>query len=334
MMRVVVSAIVMIALSLLLLAVPVFIGVYVYRDATRRGMNGVLWTLVAIFAPSLIGLIIYLIVRGNYSDMKCSRCGTSVTEQYVVCPKCGAKLRPSCPGCAAPVEPDWRVCPRCARPLPGQYPDLVLPQRPKDKTLGKILIVVILVPVLLCFLLLAAVISFRMIMGSTTGYEEHTDIAQYNDYIGEDAVGVYQDKWIADESIFPAAITADMDVADFKMVYYDSWDAQFLAYLVVDYTDAAYPAEVARLERYDSTEYLGNYGVTGFAEYDLLAIYADDYGFVYALTDQNGRIIYVELIFANYFMEIDYQEEIAPQYLPDGLDALRNNAYCKKMLGE
>ena len=76
---------------------PILVGVYVYRDAKRRKMNAPLWTIIAILAPSLIGFIIYLLVRGNYSNLKCPRCDATVTEQYVVCPKCGAKLKPSCP---------------------------------------------------------------------------------------------------------------------------------------------------------------------------------------------------------------------------------------------
>ena len=47
------------------LIVPILIGVYVYRDAKRRGMNALVWTLIALFAPSLIGFIIYLLVRNS-----------------------------------------------------------------------------------------------------------------------------------------------------------------------------------------------------------------------------------------------------------------------------
>ena len=63
------------------LAVPVLIGVYVYQDARRRNMNAVLWTLIAIVAPALIGFIIYLLVRGSYPDLECPQCGVPVTEQ-------------------------------------------------------------------------------------------------------------------------------------------------------------------------------------------------------------------------------------------------------------
>ena len=148
-----VIAIPLFILMLIIALLPLLIGVYVYRDARRRGMNAALWTLIAILAPSLIGFIIYLLVRGNYSNLKCPRCDTRVTEQYVVCPKCGAKLKPGCPNCSAPVESDWMVCPKCAQPLPDVQEDIVTPVRPKDKTLWKILAVIIIVPVVLLLVL-------------------------------------------------------------------------------------------------------------------------------------------------------------------------------------
>ena len=135
------------------IAIPAAIGIYVYRDAKRRGMNAALWTLIALLAPSLVGFIIYLIVRGNYSDMECPNCQTPVKEEYLRCPKCGAKLRPSCPNCAAPIEPDWKVCPRCANELPETSSDVVIPVKRKDKSLSKILLVVILVPIVLLILM-------------------------------------------------------------------------------------------------------------------------------------------------------------------------------------
>ncbi|MBQ2023145.1 MAG: zinc ribbon domain-containing protein, partial [Lachnospiraceae bacterium] len=132
-----------------ILIVPILIGVYVYRDATRRGMNALVWTLIALFAPSLIGFIIYLLVRSSYSDLECPRCQTTIKDEYVLCPKCGAKLRPFCPNCSAPVEPDWTVCPRCATPLEEISRDVVVPVQKKDKSLSKILLAVILIPVVL-----------------------------------------------------------------------------------------------------------------------------------------------------------------------------------------
>ena len=55
-------------------------------------------------------------------------------------------------------------------------------------------------------------------------------------------------------------------------------------------------------------------------------------GFVYAITDGKSKIIYVEIIFCNYFMDINYEEQIPNNYLPDGFDATSNNTYREKML--
>lgn len=165
--------------------------------------------------------------------------------------------------------------------------------------------------------------------------EVHTDIEEYEKYmIGEAAEEEYRKKWGMDESIFPDAITDSMEVTDYQMAYFDPWDAQFLGYLVVDYEKADYDKEVTRLTEYESTEYQGYYGVTGFPKkYTLLAMYADEtYGFVYALTDNEDTIIYVEIIFCNYFLDVKCEKYIPEKYLPTGFDATRNNDYRKKMM--
>ena len=151
-----------------LLTIPVMIGVYVYRDAKRRGMNAMAWTLIAVVAPALNGFIIYLLVRGNSPDLQCPQCAEPVTEQYVICPHCGAKLRPACPNCSFPVEADWKVCPKCAAPLEGMEMPPAPPQRQRDKTLGKILIAIIVVPVALIALAVFGLTAFQSVTGSST----------------------------------------------------------------------------------------------------------------------------------------------------------------------
>ena len=155
---------------------PILVGVYVYRDAKRRNMNAPLWTIIAILAPSLIGFIIYLLVRGNYSNLKCPRCDATVTEQYVVCPKCGAKLKPSCPNCSTPVESDWTVCPKCAQPLPEMQNDIVAPVRPKDKTLWKILTAIVIIPVVL---ILVLGLSFSAVSGGGSSSMREVSFDEY-----------------------------------------------------------------------------------------------------------------------------------------------------------
>lgn len=140
-------------------------------------------------------------------------------------------------------------------------------------------------------------------------------------------------KWGMDESIWPEKITDSMEVSDFKMVYYDPGDKQYLGYLVVDYQPAEYAKEISRLRAYPSTDYIGYYGVIEETTYELAAINADEYqGFVYALTDGKSRIIYAEQIFCNYFMDMDYRKYIPEEYLLDGFDATSGNPYEKKMM--
>ena len=180
MMRSMIMAIPALIVVGLIILLPLIIGVYVYRDAARRGMNAILWALVAVLAPSLIGLLIYLLVRGNYSDLRCPRCDTPVDERFVICPRCGAKLRPSCPNCAMPVEPDWKLCPKCTQPLPDGETDICAPVRIKDRSLWKVLVIVLIVPLLLIALL---ILSMRVGVpgGGNVGVREVT----LSEYYGE-----------------------------------------------------------------------------------------------------------------------------------------------------
>ncbi len=165
--------------------------------------------------------------------------------------------------------------------------------------------------------------------------QEDTDVSHYLWYMGDSAKKEYVNKWGMDETIFPETITNEMDVTDYKMVYYNPWDKQFLSYLAVNYDEESYEKEVKRLKDYASTDYLGNYGADGFSDgYTLLAMESDPYyGFVYALSNQNRQIVYVELIFCNYFMDLDYETLIPAKYLPIGFDATVDNPYRKQKLG-
>ena len=189
-----------------ILILPAIIGIYVYRDAARRGMNAILWTLVAIAAPALIGLILYLLVRRDYSDLRCPNCDTPVKEQYVVCPRCGTKLRAACSSCAAPVEPDWIVCPKCARPLTGVQTDVRVPVRTKDKSIWKVLAIVLIVPILLiAVLVLRLSVSFSG--GSSTfretSVEEYREIMHREGYASEAVIAGKVAQWL--DSIEPEA---------------------------------------------------------------------------------------------------------------------------------
>lgn len=94
---------------------------YVWADARRRGMNHVLWTLLAIFIPNAIGIILYFILR-NPLPAPCPACGTSTQRSHAFCPSCGAGVRVACAQCRQPIEAGWRVCPRCGTPLATAVP--------------------------------------------------------------------------------------------------------------------------------------------------------------------------------------------------------------------
>ncbi len=169
-------------------------------------------------------------------------------------------------------------------------------------------------------------------VSKTAKVEVYDDISHYSEYLASADNNSKWHKWGMDESIWPDALTDDMEVLDYKMVYYDPWDAQYMGYLAVDYTPEGYAAEAERLKGYASTEYIGNYGVTEEKTYELLAVNADPYsGFVYALTDGRSRIIYAEQIFCNYFMDLDYEQYIPSEYLLDGFDASVDNPYKEQM---
>lgn len=164
--------------------------------------------------------------------------------------------------------------------------------------------------------------------------EVYNDISQYEMHMSFDKKNNEKwYKWWMDESIWPKEIMDEMDIMDYKMIRYDPRDAQYLGYLVVEYPDSDYAKEVERLRNYNSTEYVWYYGVIWMSWYELLAMYADEYyWFVYALTDWKSKIIYVELIFCNYFMDLKYEEYIPREYLLDWFNASIDNPYRMEMM--
>lgn len=99
-----------------LLAVYVLLIGYVNRDAGRRGMSRLLWTLVAIFVPNALGIVLYFILRKPRLGA-CPQCGTHVEAGFGFCPKCRYRLQPVCPQCQRGVQPGDVFCPYCGGAL-------------------------------------------------------------------------------------------------------------------------------------------------------------------------------------------------------------------------
>jgi RNA polymerase subunit RPABC4/transcription elongation factor Spt4 len=99
---------------------------YVYGDARRRGMRQVLWTLLAIFVPNGIGILIYFLMRQKPS-IACHQCSVPIQPGLSFCPNCGGSVGPVCPQCHRLTETGWSHCGNCGATLPISAPLLAPP---------------------------------------------------------------------------------------------------------------------------------------------------------------------------------------------------------------
>ncbi len=100
----------------LLLFVFVLLVGYINADARRRGMRYVMWTLLAIFVPNSIGIILYFIFRDPLLAT-CAKCGAQARVNFAFCPQCGTQLNRACPACKRPAEASWSRCAYCGSAL-------------------------------------------------------------------------------------------------------------------------------------------------------------------------------------------------------------------------
>ena len=112
-------------IPIVLIFLWLFVIIWVYRDAERRKMSGVLWALF-VLVGNIIGLLIYLIVRNDSlparqidqaATQPCPSCEKKVQQDFEFCPNCGIKLRVTCQSCGKPTTAGWKVCPYCEAKL-------------------------------------------------------------------------------------------------------------------------------------------------------------------------------------------------------------------------
>lgn len=146
----------LILILLICIALPLSLGVFVYRDAKSRGMEPLLWTLIAVLVPNFIGLIIYLVLRKDHIILNCPNCGGEVQEHFTTCPSCGQKLKAGCTNCGTALRPEWKICPQCGREITEteSFTPPVLNKGKGNKGLVGIIIAIIAVPLLIIFLVI------------------------------------------------------------------------------------------------------------------------------------------------------------------------------------
>lgn len=86
---------------------------YVNADARRRRMNRVLWTLLAIFIPNGMGILLYFLLRKPRVSA-CPQCAAVVEPGFGFCPQCRHNLHMVCPACKRGVTAGGRFCPYCS----------------------------------------------------------------------------------------------------------------------------------------------------------------------------------------------------------------------------
>jgi Double zinc ribbon/Phospholipase_D-nuclease N-terminal len=99
-----------------LLACYILLIGYINQDAGRRGMSRLLWTLIAIFVPNALGIVLYFVLR-KPRTAHCPQCASAVEPSFGFCPRCRHRLNPVCPHCQRGVNGGDKFCPYCGGDL-------------------------------------------------------------------------------------------------------------------------------------------------------------------------------------------------------------------------
>ena len=89
---------------------------YVNRDAGRRDMSRLGWTLLALFIPHALGIVLYFVLRKPRS-LRCPQCGAVVEPGFGFCPRCQRRLNAVCGQCQRGVNASDKFCPYCGGDL-------------------------------------------------------------------------------------------------------------------------------------------------------------------------------------------------------------------------
>jgi hypothetical protein len=142
-------------------------GIWVYKDAKKKGLPTAMWAAVAALTPGFVGLLLYIVYRADKKPlMLCKACGRSIELNVSFCPYCGYQ--------SPPIEAAYR------------------PERASKKLLA-----LIFIPVALMFAGLSVIIGIASLSPNNeymfkTNITAYTD---YTDYTGYAKPDRYGDNW-------------------------------------------------------------------------------------------------------------------------------------------
>lgn len=236
--------------------ITIFVVIFVYKDATKRNMNALVWALVAALAPLFLGLILYLVCRNPLMDLQCPKCGAGIAQYEKKCPQCGSEFLTQCPQCDFPVQKGWTTCPSCGTSLPEDYGQPVRTYK-KDNSIVPLIIVVVLV----LFTLIFAVFTVNRVYVGKGDYEGGVGYAGFEgmyNITAEDMAGNSEIvDWLAGCKEEPDKVQVLLSTkSDTCLVYVKDSKKHMRSDVTVDYHGGKCNAYIY-IEEYD---YEDNYG--------------------------------------------------------------------------
>lgn len=84
---------------------------YVSRDAPRRGMHTIFWTVIALI-PGGVGAVLYFLLRQPVMTV-CPSCGITIQREFHFCPQCAFQVSAVCGKCYRGVRVTDLYCGYC-----------------------------------------------------------------------------------------------------------------------------------------------------------------------------------------------------------------------------
>lgn len=69
-----------------------FLALWTYNDAKNKNLNPIMWTLIVLLVPNLLGLLLYFLVGRSQEVTICNFCNSRIPAKSNYCPSCGNQI--------------------------------------------------------------------------------------------------------------------------------------------------------------------------------------------------------------------------------------------------